>query len=484
MLEEKDNPEYHTRLSGSIFAVLCGVLFFSTIAFGAVDVWALGVLSLISALIIVLWGVDSWKTGEFVFSGNLLQLPVLGLVLIGLIQLLPLRSPSVGVELLAVSPVRSLSLAPNETRFAVIQLIIYLVFFAAAYLVLNNESRLRKMVYIIMVFGAGMAFFGILQRLASADDLIYGLRQSFQANPFGSFVNQHHFAAFMEMTIALPLALLFGKSTKKDKRVLLIITAVIMGIAILMTSSRGGFLSLLGVTGFIVAANMLKKRRDLEESSKAEKNRHYRRNFALAGSGLALIIVIFGIVLYLTNDSTLDRVITMQTGTDDISNGRTHFWNVAWQIFKDYPILGSGLDSYGAAFPNYDTWNGHYRLERAHNDYLQILSDAGIIGFLCVAGFIYLLFRQSLRLIAKAESRFRRNTAIGALAGCFGILIHSFFDFPLRTPSNSFFFLTLAVLATVSAYVPKSERKMLRKDESPGARDTLPAMSPKGRKSV
>ncbi len=459
MIEEKDNFENNSRINGIIFAVLCGVLFFSTIAFGAVDLWALGVLSVITALIVVLWGFDTWKKGELNFSANLLQIPVLGLILIGLIQLLPLRLLVFPAELLTVLPVRSLSLAPYNTRLAVIQLIIYFVFFAAAFVVLNNEKRLRKMVYIITVFGAVMAFFGILQRLANFDEMIYGLRQAFQANPFASFVNQHHFAAFMELTIALPLALLFGKATKKNKRALLIIAAVIMGMAILFTSSRGGFLSLLAVIGFIVAANILKKRRDVDESPQEEKIKHYRRNFALVGGGLALIIVIFGLVLYLTNDSTLDRVITMQTGTDDISNGRTHFWNVAWQIFKDYPILGSGLDSYGMAFPIYDTWNGHYRLERAHNDYLQILSDAGIAGFLCVIGFICLLFKQGFQVISNTENRFRRDTAIGALAGCFGILIHSFFDFPLRTSSNTFFFLTFAVLAVSSVAVSKHSHK-------------------------
>ncbi len=464
---EKTDSEKNTRLNGIIFALLCGVLFFSTIAFGAVDVWALGILSFVAALIIVLWSIDSWKQGEFSFSSNLLQLPVLGLILIGLIQLLPLRSFEISAELLSVSPVRSLSLAPYETRLAIIQFVVYLVFFAAAYLVLNNEKRLRKMVYIITVFGAVMAFFGILLRLAGSDELIYGLRQSFQANPFGSFINKHHFAAFMEMTIALPLALLFGKATHSDKRVLLIIASVIMGMAILFTSSRGGFLSLLGVVGFIVAANILKKKRDSDESPSSEKNQSFRRNFTLIGGGLALIIVIFGIVSYLTNDSTLDRVITMQTGHDDISNGRIHFWNIAWQIFKDYPILGSGLDSYGTAFSFYDTWNGTYRLERAHNDYLQILSDAGILGFLCIVSFIYLLFKQSLRVIVRAESRFRRNISIGALAGCFGILIHSFFDFPLRTNSNMFFFLTLAVLATVPIHTQNKEKGRDRKRINP-----------------
>jgi len=56
----------------------------------------------------------------------------------------------------------------------------------------------------------------------------------------------------------------------------------------------------------------------------------------------------------------------------------------------------------------------------------------------------------------------KKGAAIGALAGCFGILVHSFFDFPLRTTANAFFFLTLVVIATASIYYPKSHRRERR----------------------
>lgn len=299
-----------------------------------------------------------------------------------------------------------------------------------------------------------MAFYGIIQRLASPD-LIYNYRPIGQSSPFASFFNQHHFAAFMEMTIGLPLALLFGKATDSDKRYLLIIAAVLMGMAIIFTSSRGGFLSLLGVLGFIITANLLNK-------PKSEKNyidNRFGRKFAFIGGGLALILVLFGIVFLLGGDNALVRTLTLQSTTEDISNGRLHFWSIALQNFANYPILGSGLNSYGMIFPQYDTWNGMLRVENAHNDYLHILSDAGILGFSCIVGFIYLLFKKSLQVIGETQDIFRRSVAIGALAGCFGILIHSFFDFPLRTPSNSFFFLTMATLATVSVYYPQSHRQ-------------------------
>ena len=448
--------ENSSRLGGAVFFMLCVILIFSTLAYGAVETWAFGVLSILTGLTAIFWFADAWFKHEFRYEANLLQVPLLGLILLGLIQLLPLRSPDLANGLLSVPAVSSLSVNPYATRFAVIQLVIYLIFFAAAYTYINNAKRLQKTVALVVVFGATMAFFGILQRLASPDG-IYGWRPTPQAIPFASFVNQHHFAAFMEMTIGLTLALLIGKGTEKDKRLLLIIAVVLMGIAILLTGSRGGVLSLLGVVGFVLLTSFLRKKDEGEEITKSEKQTKLRRNLILVGGGLGLVIVLIGAVLLLGGDAPLTRGIGF-TNQADVSSGRLHFWSVAVQIFKDYPILGAGLDAFGTAYPRYDDWNGNFRVEQAHNDYLQTLADAGILGFACIASFIYLLFKQSLRKIGAEQNPFRRSVTVGALAGCFGILIHSFFDFPLRTSSNAFFFLLFVVFATASIYFPKRTR--------------------------
>jgi O-antigen ligase len=127
-----------------------------------------------------------------------------------------------------------------------------------------------------------------------------------------------------------------------------------------------------------------------------------------------------------------------------------HFWSIALKIFLEHPILGAGFDAFGVAFTRFDTWNGRFRVEQAHNDYLQMLADGGILAFAAVAAFVFLLFKRGVGVIARSTSPGRRTVAIGALAGCFGILVHSLFDFPLRTASNSYFFLLLAALATVA----------------------------------
>ncbi|MDQ3712111.1 MAG: O-antigen ligase family protein [Acidobacteriota bacterium] len=454
-----NTDEKPSRLSGAILFLLCAMLVFSVVAFGAVDVWALGASSLVAGSIAVCWLTDAWRNKDFRFNASALQIPLLALVLIGIIQLLPLRPADYPNDLLSISAVRSLSLAPYLTRLAIVQLIVCFVFFAAALTFINDYSRLRKVVLTIIIFGSVMAFYGILQDLANLE-AIYNLRLTNQANPFASFVNRHHFAGFMEMTIGVTLGLLFGKATENNKRIFLMIAVVIMGIALILTNSRGGMLSLLGVITFVVAANLIRKPTS-EVNSPIAGGKNYLRNFAFIGGGLAIILVLFGTVLLLGGDESLLRGIGLQDQAD-ISSGRIHFWQIALRIFFDHPILGAGLDAFGVAFTRYDTWSGMYRVEQAHNDYLQILADAGILGFACVAAFIYLLFKKGLRTIRESSDHFRRSAAVGALAGCFGILIHSFFDFPLRTPSNAFFFFTLTALATVSI-VPS---KVLRKKRS------------------
>ena len=462
--DDGEIEETDSTLSRIIFFLLCAMSIFAVIAFGAVDPWAIGILAVFAGTIGVLWLADSWQKKDFRFNSNALQIPLIALILIGLVQLLPLRSFDNSTGLLNIPAVNSLSLEPYETRFFIIQLLIFLVFFAAALTYINNRSRLRKIALTFVIFGAVMAFIGILQRLASPD-AIYGLRPTPQAIPFASFVNQHHFAAFMNMTIGLTFGLIFGKATKKDKKPLLMIAAFLMILAIVLTSSRGGILSFIAILGFFLLPKLLFKK-SADETEEVTENKDFRSKLVLVGGTLTVGIFLLGTILFLGGDQSLFRGIGLQSPQNDVTNGRSHFWYVALQIFSDFPILGAGLNAFGAAFSRYDTWNGTYRIEQAHNDYLQILADAGIIGFFCVISFIYILCRKSLSNINFDGDSFRRSVATGAFAGCFGILVHSFFDFPLRTPSNSLFFLALAAMATISiAEKVKIPSRSKKKDE-------------------
>ncbi len=403
--------------------------------YGAVDVWSLIPLSLLTVILLVLWTVDSVKRGEFRFSTSRLQVPPTALIALGCVQLLPLA----GVQVSHSVGSSSLSLDAFSTRIFTIRLLFLLVFFAAALTYLNGKRRVQRVVNAVIVFGAVMAFVGILQRLTSPD-AIYGLRPTPQAIPFGPFVNQHHFAAFMEMTTGATLAMLLGGAVGRDRKPLYLIALALMLMAAAMTSSRGGMIGIAAAAVFAVVASYAGERRQAAGPVS-------RLRMALVGASL-LAVAVTGVV-FLAGADPIVRGIGLQSGQADVTNGRLHFWSVALKIFFENPLIGAGLDAFGVAFTKYDSWNGFFRVEQAHNDYLQILADGGIVGFAIVAAFIYFLFSRGITVLRNSTSPGRRSIAVGALAGCFGILVHSFFDFPLRTVSNSYFFLLFAAMATV-----------------------------------
>jgi O-antigen ligase len=315
-----------------------------------------------------------------------------------------------------------------------------LVYFSTALIEINTKRRAKQLVFGIVIFGTAMAFFGIAQDLINPGS-IYGLRPTPQAISFGPFVNRHHFAGFMEMTIGLTLSILLCGGTKPDKRSFLIFAVAVMGVAAVMISSRGGMLSIAGVTAFVIAASFFAKRKSNESA-----NGSTRAKLTVAAAAIALVLGIFGTVIFLGSGDAVIRGIGASE-TADVSNGRFHFWSVSAKIIAADPIIGVGFDAFGSAFTKFDSWNGTYRIEQAHNDYIQMLTDGGMVGFAFIAVFIWLFLRNGLRNISNASEGFHRSAVIGSFAGCLGIMIHSFFDFPLRTNSNLFFFVLLVSVA-------------------------------------
>ena len=442
--EESDPAGRPSRANSAVFFMVCMLPCLLTVLFGAVDSITWAAIMVVTAAMIVLWSLQGWFENGLLFDPNSLLLPIVVLIALGIFQLLPLGT-DLPAGMLTTPPARSASLYPYATRAFIRNLAVFVVFLSAALTFVNSTTRVQKAALVVVIFGSLMGFYGILQQIAQPDG-IYGMRRSAQGNPFGSFVNQHHFAAFMEMTAGVTMGFIFGSSAK-EKKFLFGLALVVMLAAIVLTGSRGGMLSICGTSGFAALLSFVYRRR---YDAKAAVPPERRSKLPVLAGGFAMAAAVVFLVLYLGGDDALGRGVGLGGSADDASSGRLHFWSIALKIFFDHPIIGAGLDAFGVAFTRYDTWNGAFRVEQAHNDYLQMLADGGIIGLICGSGCIFLLFKKGLRTISSSAVGLRRDIAIGSLAGCFGILIHSFVDFPLRTWSNSFFFLLLTALATVS----------------------------------
>lgn len=451
----------HTLASRFSFLIICLAIILSALAYGTVHAWALAMFYLGSVVLLLLWVVDSWNLGAVRISRNVLQLPLLGLLALGLIQLLPLRTPET-VAGIALPLVRSLSFDPYATRFIVIEVIALLIYFAATLVFVDTPKRLRLLVRTITVFGFFLAIFGLTQSFTSPTR-VYWIRELPQSQAFGPFINRHHFAGYMELTIALPLGLIFSNSVEREKKFIYLFAAGLMAVALVMTNSRGGIISLVAELLFVVSLMGIRRR---HRKKHTEKKPRIKSAAVKAGLALAMVLAVFGGVVLLGGEEALSR-FAGSVNADDPTTGRAHFWGVTVDIIKNHPVIGTGLGAFGVVYTGYDSRNGLYRLEQAHNDYLQVLSDAGIVGAVLGLAFLVALFRMGF---TRRESRddFRRGVATGALAGCFAVLVHSFFDFTLHTTSNTLLFLVLAALATMNGRVEEvhSRRKKKRQENT------------------
>lgn len=425
-----NDTERQSRIGSAIYTILILIATLSTVAYGGVDTGTWAVISLAAGVVAVLWLIYSVRSGTLTVSTNLLQLPLLVLILIGVIQLIPVES------------IRSLD--PYNTRLFLIRLVCFSIFFAACLVSIDTKRRVSVVAIGAIIFGSLMAFVGTLQRLASPD-AIYGLREPNQAIPFGPFVNQHHFAAFMEMTGAMAAAFLLTRSFRNEKKVLVAIAAVLMALACVLTSSRGGLVCF--VVGVVVVAFLT---RTIGHDGPGEKGVS-RKMLLFAALGFAAAVV--AMVVFVGGDQSLLRGIGFAQPSGDVTNGRLHFWSVALKIFAANPVLGAGLDAFGVAFTKHDTWNGMFRVENAHNEYLQFLAEGGVIAFGAVMAFVLIFVQKAITNIQETSDAFLRTCAIGAFGGCVAVVLHSIVDFPLRTPSNAFIFLLLVTVATMTSKI-------------------------------
>ena len=422
------------------FFLISVIVVFTTVAYGAVHQPVLAVFYLLIALTVLLWGMDGLASGAVRFSSDPLPFVLLAAAVYGFIQVIPIGSFADVAGVNAVP--RTLSLDIFATRLSAIHYLALFFFLSVLLVLLDSASRIRRLAGIITVFGFGYAFFAILQSVLSPLK-IYGIYEA--TSPFGSFVNRHNYAAFMEMAVAVPMGLIFTGAILKDKRLLYITAIALMGVSLLLSESRGGLVAFLSEIIFLVL---------LTTGTKSRSNLVLKLGLAV----LLFVAVIAG-AIFVGGETSLTRVAET-AATGDLTTGRSNIWSVTLDVIKANLPFGAGLGAFGVAYTPHDAMSGLERVEQSHNDYLQVLADAGIVGALIGLFFLYRLFVTG-RAATGIRNDYRRGIAFGALAGIFAILVHSIFDFVLHTTAISVMFLVLIslLLASRNSYADDIEDK-------------------------
>lgn len=445
--------------------VLFFLLFFTPLAFGTVEPWSYAVMEILTAAGISAGCLSLLKNKEELYETPGIFALVLFLMYI-LFQIMPL--PPFIVNLLsphshAIQERASvltgqvswmtLSLNPRATLFEFFRLGTYAAFYAMTVQVLKEKSRLQTLVLSIAAFGGILAVSSILQFYLTRDMALWFRHSPANSIIVGPYINHNHYAGLMEMIFPVVLALFFfyrpriGQTSlirgiveilnqeKANIHILIGTCALLIVVSIFVSLSRGGMLSTCGA--MVLFFYLMLKRRIS------------RGNTILVFS----LAVLAGLsIAWFGWDQIIDRFAMLKKAQGVIYDGRMDFWKNTADIIKDFPLTGSGLGTFIHVHPLYKSLVDRYTLTHAHNDYLELLAEGGVVGFFIAAAFLVSLFVKTYPVFLKRRDGFSIYIYMGSLTGMVALLFHSFTDFNLHIGANGLWFFFLAGLAVSSAH--------------------------------
>jgi O-antigen ligase len=447
----------------------------SALAFGAVEPWSLATLGLSIITLLVLWVIKGLVDRRLKISAPSTALPLVAMILLGVLQGITITD-STGKRF-------SISLDAEATRLATEVLLILLIAFLLSANFLDKVPALTWLRNFLIFFGLALSIFGLIQRFTWNGKYYWVIEPSAQSpSPFGPFVNHNHFAGYIEMIAPIPVALILRRAVRGELAILYGFAAAMMGLAVVMSLSRGGMISLIAGLMFVVAFGF-KGARGLgsrERGVGGEETRgriphspfptpdsRFPIPLAAARVGVMIVMLItIGVgVWWVGADPVIRRVekSALRSGAD--TRGETFFQSRGWiwrdtaTMISDKWALGVGLGAYQTAYPIYSSNDGSLVVGQAHNDYLQILADAGIFGAIIALWFVFLIARDTVRA-SRHRSRVMSGTALGAAGGLFALFVHSLFDFNFQIPSNALLFLVLTSVVSRIASAATTEKKI------------------------
>lgn len=280
---------------------------------------------------------------------------------------------------------------------------------------------------------------GLFEALAGAVQAYVQTPEAQLRGAHGTFVNSNHFAAFLELT--MPLALAAGAAVYRAgfapharpaapalKASALLGCGALMLAVLAASQSRmaylGAFCSLI-VMGVV--------------SLTAIEQRMYRPaslgRRLLAGGA---VFVAAGLLFLLVPPKELIERYGLLAGKGgEIGDLRIQIWHESIPLAKAFPGVGCGLGAYESGFMRFKKVAPMFRVDFAHNDYLQILVELGLVGLVIGLALVVRIVGRVLRVALFHKEIRGWELAIGLTGAITALLLHSGADFNLYIPANA-----------------------------------------------
>lgn len=440
---------FERALSAIIFAGLVCVAALSAIPYGSAGPEWTAVFEAAVFLLAALWMVEGALRGGWLSRAHAVAAPGLALAAYAFIQSVPLGAGG------------AISFDPYETRLVVLKFLAYTAFLALALRHVDNERRMRALLYAVAAAGLASALFGIARQTGQRGEG-FVLEYLRPGSGYAQFVNKNHFAYAAEMALGVLLGIVAGGGVTRSKALVPLSLALPVWAALVLSNSRGGLFAMLCQIIFLGVAFGVTRAGSANRVVVGGRPRPLaERVSSSVAARSALVVVLLATVVvgtvWVGGDAVVERVASVGEeeavqASSSARTGRRDIWVATWKMFEAHTLAGVGFGGYWVAVSRYHEGSGAFVPRQAHSDYLETLASGGLIGAALFACFVLLLVRQSAPLLRRGGA-FERAARLGALTGLCGVAAHSLVEFGLHVPSNAYAALALAAVAACGPVV-------------------------------
>jgi O-antigen ligase/thioredoxin-like negative regulator of GroEL len=295
---------------------------------------------------------------------------------------------------------------------SILQLCCWFIIFSASAAVLKKNSF---PFFIILLSGLTCGI-SLAQYIVPESSSLFNILH--QISTISTFGNQTYFAGFLIIALPITVSQIIITNNVPVRKYAFVVVAIIIVYFLVKTESRSAWAAVLISMLLFAILN-------------------FRTTKARWGSiGIICITVI--LVATLFPDVILRRMngIFEFNAHSSIAR-RLFFYEGAWKAFLSSPIIGQGIGNFIVFLPKfrspeYWAFQSEDIVAHAHNEYLEILSETGIVGFFSYTIIMVLLF-QAIFLALKQHSGYERTILVGFFSAAVAVLIDNFSSMNLRT---------------------------------------------------
>lgn len=410
-----------------------------------------------TTLIVAFWIIRSIQFNKFIFRRTILDIP---LIIFFFGQLIS--------TIISIDPQTSWLGYYSRFNGGLLSTICYLLLYWA--FVSNIKSTdIKKLLRINLITAAIVSTYGILERLG-IDKNIW--QQDVQHRVFSTLGQPNWLAAWLVALIPITWANTLSAKSQKftfDKIIPYLASSLFFAV-LLFTGSRSGLLgfAICGIVFWGVVFIKFKLK--------------YFKSFLVINAIIAFWAMLFGTQLtpsifkIIEKNQRVEAPVTNQSTGTALETGGTEsgvirkiVWQGAVDIWKHYPIFGTGVETFAYSYFMYrpaihnQTSEWDFIYNKAHNEYLNFLANSGLVGLLSYLTLIFFSIYMMIKNINHCDDNedLQPLSIAAFIAGYFSILVTNFFGFSV-VPIQIVFYLFPAFSFVLSHSENEPEEKDFR----------------------